>query len=208
MAAVPTANTMRYPVLTKHDKLDFQAIGTISMQLYSNTKSVPSFRGNGILGHVFLVLGHIAYTIATNGTAFVPPVNPGNPPVPPADATTSQIAIATANYNAASSEWQIYTTTDAILTIQLLECVDEKYYASLIDRVQGVSHYSLFEILTHLRAKHGVLTDQQIIANRTALEAPWEPTITMDALWQHTRNIVALGAAGNDVIDDAALIAP
>ena len=62
--------------------------------------------------------------------------------------------------------------------------------------------------LTHLRAKHSVLTDQQIIAKRTALEAPWESNLTMDALWQHTRNIVALGAAGNDVIDDAALIAP
>ena len=60
MVAVPTAQTMRYPVLTKHAQLDFQAIETICMQLYSNAKSVPSFRGNGLLGHVFLVLGHIA----------------------------------------------------------------------------------------------------------------------------------------------------
>lgn len=203
MVALPTLNAMRYPVLTVPAILDYASLQILTMQLYTNAASVPSYRGNGLLGHAFLVLGQIAYTIAA-GQAFVAPTNPGTPPDLD-NATAAQIAAITSNYSKATDEWDIYTATNSILMTQLLTCIDKKYYEELIDRTTGITAHSLFEILTHLRAEHGRLTKAQIRANRAALEDPWEPDITMAPLWRRTQDIVAIGAAGNDVIDDGAI---
>lgn len=167
VAYVPTIETMIYPVLTKPHVVNYLTLQTVTMQLFSNARSVPSFRGNGLLGHAFLVLGQVEYT-ARAGEPFLAPTNPGIPPVPAADATTRQMMIDAVNYKAAKEEWQTYTTTNSILMTQLIACIDEKYYASLIDRITGVSLFSLFEILTHLRNIYAPLTDD------ASLEAYWE----------------------------------
>ena len=72
--AVPTlsGNGMMYPILTKHDKIDYLALETITMELFSNSHQVPSYRGNGLLGHAYIVLGQIEYTRIA-GVAFTHP---------------------------------------------------------------------------------------------------------------------------------------
>ena len=117
MVAVPTLQTMRYPLLTKHDKLNFQTLDIIEMLLFTNAQAVPSFRGDRILGHTYLVLDQVKYT-ARAGVAFDQPLNPGNPPVLAAGATSSQIAISAVNYNTAKDAWSIYIDMNAILMTQ------------------------------------------------------------------------------------------
>jgi hypothetical protein len=205
MVAVPTKETMRYPVLDKHTEINFQTLAIIEQQLYTNARAVPSMLGNGRLGHTFLVLGQAAYTARANGTAFVPPVNPGNPPN--LDGLTHpQIVAATNLYNARQAEWSIYMAMTDILLTQLIECVHERYYSSLIDRLEGISQHSLFDILQHLRTKHVKINDQQLRDNRAALEAPWEPDATIETLWLRVRDNVAFAHAGRDTIDNRTMV--
>ena len=75
--------------------------------------------------------------------------------------TAAQIAITTVNYQAAKDEWDIYNAMEANLMTQIIECVDDKYYGSLIDRTEGITH-SLFDILTHLRARQVIILVQPV----------------------------------------------
>ena len=79
MAAMPTKTNMPHPTITKFTVLNYQTNTRLVRELYSNSISVSSKRGNGALGHVYIVLGQDAYTTRA-GVAFVPPVNPGTLP--------------------------------------------------------------------------------------------------------------------------------
>ena len=200
-----TKDDMLHSKLTKHDKLTFHTLEENELELLENALAVPSLRGDGVSGHAYLVLGPTAYTTHANGTAFIPPTNPGTPPVMEG-LTTAQIATATSNYKEAKEEWNIYTAMKTILKSQILECVNEKYYSSLVASANGISNLAVFDILTYLRSQHIVITDQQLRDNRDALLAPWSPDDTMEPLWLRIRNIVKFAEAGDEPIPDGTLV--
>ena len=57
MAAMPTKENMPYPSLTPITAITFHSFTRLNRELYSNSKSVSSNRGNGALGHAYIVLG-------------------------------------------------------------------------------------------------------------------------------------------------------
>ena len=200
-----TKDDMLHPKLTKHDKLTFHTLETNELELLENALAVPSMRGDGVSGHAYLVLGPTEYTNRANGTDFDPPTNPGTPPAM-AGLSTAQIATATGNYKEAKEEWNIYTAMKTVLKSQILECINEKYYSSLIASSNGITNLSVFDILTYLRSQHIVITDQQLRDNRDALLAPWSPDDSMEPLWLRIRNIVKFAEAGDDPINDGTLV--
>jgi hypothetical protein len=204
MAAMPTKENMPYPSLTPITAITFHSFTRLNRELYSNSKSVSSNRGNGALGHAYIVLGQEAYT-ARAGVPFAPPGNPGQLPNME-NGTAVQIGALTAHHRVNQEEYQRYQITDNILKTQFIERVPERYYSSLIDRIEGISQHSLFDILTHVRTQHVTITDNQLRENAAALEAPWAPEDTMEPLWQRTQDISAFAIAGGSPIDDVTRI--
>ena len=47
---------MRYPKLTKLDKLTFHSLAEVELELLVNAVAVPSLCGNRILGHAYIRL--------------------------------------------------------------------------------------------------------------------------------------------------------
>jgi hypothetical protein len=72
-------------ISTKTEKPTYTTIKKFQDKLIENAMSIPSFTTD--LGHLALVIKESDFTTANNGTAFVPPPNPGNTPAMPTFAT-------------------------------------------------------------------------------------------------------------------------
>lgn len=188
-------------------KPTFQGVQQIKKQLISNAVSVPSNRGNGVLGHAVIVLGQAAYdAIAGPGNNWIDPINPGNAPVIPNGATQAQILNAQHQWEREKAEWELYNTTVSALKRQLLTAIDDVYISSLEDPLFGYTNTTVQTILAHLDTTYAVVDQDALKTNLDNLSAPWEPSETMEPLWQ--RGVLArqVAAVGQVPITEAQLL--
>lgn len=182
-------------------------------ELMANAISVHSIRGNGLLGHVVIVIGINAYNLLANpapvgGNAnnWTMPTHPGQAPNYPAGANSNQIARANATYDRELKEFITYNETVNALKKQLLAAVDPTYICSLQDPLYGYANLTVQAILEHLDATYGTLDQTQLNKNMATLDAPWTPTESMEPLWRTAVIAQQVAQAGNDPITDATLL--
>ena len=188
-------------------KPTFAAVQTLKKQLVANAVSVRSARGNGQLGHAVLVLGQAAYdNLAGAGNNWINPVNPGQAPVIPAGATQHQIIQAQAQFDRDTKEWETFNSTGDALKRQIIAAVDTTYIASLEDPLFGFTNVSVHDILHHLETTYAALDPDALTANMEALRAPWDPSETMEPLWQRGVNAQQMAQAGGNPITDGDLL--
>lgn len=188
-------------------KPTFHGVQQIKKQLISNAVSVPSNRGNGVLGHAVIVLGQVAYdAIAGPGNLWVDPVNPGNAPLIAANATQAQILNAQHQWEREKAEWELFIAISSALKRQLLAAIDDIYISSLEDPLFGFTNTTVHAILTHLDTTYAIVDQDALKTNLDDLAAPWEPSETMEPLWQ--RGVLArqIAAVGQVPISDAQLL--
>lgn len=188
-------------------KPSFHDVQQLKKQLISNAVSVASNRGNGALGHAVIVLGQAGYNaIAGPGNNWINPANPGNAPVIPVGATQAQILNAQHQWEREKTEWELFNSTTSALKRQLLAAVDNTYISSLEDPLFGYTNTSVHAILTHLETTYAVVDQDALKTNLDILSAPWEPSESMEPLWQ--RGVLARQVAntGRVPITDAQLL--
>ncbi len=74
-------------VISSTQRPNHLTLKTLHQELNTNFLSIPSFRGNGALGHLFLTISTDAYTVAANGSVFAAHKHPGQQPNHVAGAT-------------------------------------------------------------------------------------------------------------------------
>jgi hypothetical protein len=102
----------------------------LQQQLSANTISVPTARGNGLLGHYSLVVTPVEYTIAAQ-IQFIPPHAPGVAPVHQQGATSAQFTEENRQFLASQKEFAIYTLTETKLKQLVLQAVPVDYTNAL-----------------------------------------------------------------------------
>lgn len=203
----PTASFPHATLTSISGKPTFSSVQVLKKQLVANAVSVRSARGNGNLGHAVLVLGQAAYdNIAGAGNNWVDPPNPGPAPVIPPGSTQHQIIAIQAQWERDTKEWETFNATEAALKRLLIAAVDSTYIASLEDPLFGYTNVSTHDILAHLDTTYAALDPDALTANMEALRAPWDPSETMEPLWQRGVLAQQLAEAGGTPITDGDLL--
>jgi hypothetical protein len=188
------------PIIGKPTNTTLQLL---QRQLYANARSVPSSRGDGVHGHLALLLSDEDY-LARAGIAFIVPVHPGPPPLPVGAAAV--IAVALRVYTDTIADVTLYNNLNAALTAQILSAVNASFLSALEDPDYGFSNVSPRSMLMHLRDKYGTLTPEELEKNGAALSEPWNLDDPIEDLWAKIANIQRVATFGNVPITDITII--
>ena len=151
------------------------ALQRLRTELIANAMAVPSLRGGGINGHLYIILTPAEYDVLSPGVPFVVPVHPGEPEGPLAGGTNAQIAQATSAYDRLVAEADKYILVRNALRALLLEAVEPTYYDILRNRDFGFARVEPLQILQHLTTKFGKVTTNDLRKNLAAHGAAWNP---------------------------------
>jgi hypothetical protein len=224
------SSTMPHPTLTPITGTPtFADVQILKQETFANAASVESALTEPDLGHAMLVIGVPAYDTLVNAPVLraheaavaaalaagnVAPAAPAlnhfvAPPRPTAQAdltganSNQLIATRTAEWNTAVDNYKKYNGVKATLKKQILEAVPIQYISSLKDDTTGFSTVGPLELITHLTNMYGSVNRSDLDRNLTNLEAPWEPTDTMEGLWARCSKCEAIALAGNEPIQNA-----
>jgi hypothetical protein len=184
----------------------FAAVQDLKKQLIANAVSVYSPRGNGLLGHSVLILGQAAYDALAVNTPWIAPVNPGNAPIVVANSTQHQLLNTQHQWEREKAEWELYVATSNALKRLVIAAIDPTFISSLEDSMFGFTNVTVFQILTHLETTYAIVDQDALKANLDSLSAPWDPTETMEPLWQRGTLARRIAAAGQVPITDAQIL--
>ena len=188
---------------------DYLSVIKLKSQLYANSASVHSLRGSGVHGHSVIVLGVQEYNrianLAHGGNAndWVAPQHPGAAPTYPANATARQIQEIKDQYDRNLAEFKTYQQVEVALKRQLLAAVKNEYVCALADPLYGFSNVTCRQLLEHLETNYGTLDQDALAKNMNNLEAPWEPSETLDGFWQRFTDAQQIAQHGGDPLTPA-----
>jgi hypothetical protein len=151
------------------------ALEILRQELNTNAISVPSARGNGLLGLYSLVVSPADYTAAA-GVAFIAPINPGTAPTIVIGATSAVITEANRQFLADQKEFANYKATEAALKKLLLEAVPSTYINKLKDKALGFANVTTYMLIQHLIDTYGTITTDDLDKNIALLHKDWSPS--------------------------------
>jgi hypothetical protein len=152
-----------HPILTKigysNTEPTFASILITHIELNSNTASVYSARGGGLLGHLALAINSIDYKSRSKGNGdFDPPINPPASPTHKDNATEAEIAEDNRKQTALRRNFVQLHNVDAILRNLLIAAVPGIFLAMMKNPVTGFGNITCIELLTHLHNNYGNIT--------------------------------------------------
>jgi hypothetical protein len=183
-------STMNFPhaVLTPlaNQRPTVSALEILRQELNTNAISIPSNRGNGLLGLYALVVSPATYTAAA-GVVFNPPTNPGIAPIIPVQATIPMITELNRQFLADNKEFMIYKSTEASLKKLLLEAVPSTYVNKLKDKSLGFATVTTLMLIEHLIDTYGTITTDDLDKNMALLHKDWSPSTPIEDLFEQIR---------------------
>ena len=192
---------------TETAKPSYTSIYHFLDKLLENASSVPYPATN--LGHIALVLTDLEY-IAINGTAFVPPPDPGPTATIPTQAagvnpTGHVISQAHRDHTILTRIYNTYIDTKQLLRNIIINKVDDKYINALKHRITKYNNIDPITIITHLKTNYGRIQLSDKTANSKKMATPWNPPTPIENLWSQLREGQDFAQEGNEPISDATL---
>jgi hypothetical protein len=177
----------------------------LQSELNGNAISVASNRGGGQFGHLALTLSGANY-LAVAHEAFVTPPNPGNTPIHGEAPTAHQITESNRAFLVAKSEYKLYLAVGQALKKQLPAAVGDIYVNELAHPTLRYARVTVRNLLAHLFLTYGQTTLDQLKANTTEFERPWDPSKPIESLWKRVQDCRAFAKLGNDPISLATTV--
>jgi hypothetical protein len=170
----------------------------------TNALSIPSIRGGGTLGHLALVLEAPDYLIVS-GEAFTLPAHPGASATHAAGATSSEISEANRQHQVLLNEQAVYYNTRQALQKQILAKVHPTYIETLRHPITQFSQVTPLQILTHLWTTYGSVSTEDLSANWTRMNTPWNPPTPIESLYSQLKIGKDFAEEGAELISDTQL---
>ena len=95
-----------------------------------------------------------------------------------------------------------YVAMDNKLKGMIQDAVDRTFYNDLIDGELGIAVISAKELLAYLVQQYGKIRQQELRANREALNAPWDTSKPISVLWARIKECQRVSKLGTSPIDD------
>lgn len=178
----------------------------LQFQMEQNAIAFNSSEGNGISGHLIIVIGEDEYLERT-GVAYSVVDNPG--PFPNYSNIPDPTPIERENikdvFKAEALAYKLHLHVESVLTTALLEAVDNDYLNGL--RVNGSLQTSTcLEILTYLHETYGEITLADLAANMKNLTRDWTPDEQMVKLWTRVTECCRFAESAGQPIAEAHVI--
>jgi len=201
-----------YPVLTTVAILPaqptFSALKRLQEELDANARSVQTTIGNGLDGHLVLVMAPEAFQALPDFVEFAVPVNPGALPVYPNTASERQMKIIDKTFDVAMKAFETYKATSFALKKQLIAACPEIYYDALRHPVHGLSRLSVLDILTHLWSTFGKVNADMYANTSESLHQPfWAPSESIEMLFVGINAKASVAIAAHSPFPDKMLAA-
>jgi hypothetical protein len=158
------------PVLPKHPLPGWLELHELHKAINANAISVHTNGGNGALGFLALTVPPATYQAQSGGIPYVAPINPGLHPVHAANATTAQITEANRLHQMKTRLFEQHNAVKQALKHQLLAAVPDEFIRPLANNLTQYATVSVLAILTHLDARFGRITDEQLRDNKENLD--------------------------------------
>ena len=178
----------------------------LKKQLKSNAASVSSNLGDGLHGHLGLVLNPVDYALVSNA-AFIAPVHPGALVI--AQGTTSAMATAARDQH---SEWirlfREYHGVEKALKQQLRKAIDESYLLALHDRTSNSLSGTVHTILDYLNLTYGkvsvaMLDEKEELFKRLGYQA----TMPVDVVFNAVEDLLEYASMAHQPFSDRQAVA-
>ena len=201
MSKLSTAITEAFiiPVLTPlspDHQPNFASMTLLQTEINQNAQAIESAAGDNF-GHLILTTPNDDYLVLTNNVAFAVPVNPGDTPNLPNNASGAQITEANRVLLVNQRVYQTYKKCDLALKAQLLAAVPEKYIRRLKVVNLGFGTCTAKQILVYLWEHYGKIEFKDLQANDELMKAPWHPTTPIDDLFARLQTTYELARADN-----------
>ena len=192
-----------FPVLTPIvGTPTYDSIKVLRRQLTANSSSVYSTRGDGISGHLILVLSPQDY-IAQANVPFLRPTHPGEDPNINGTGTEAHIRALSAAYNKNMQDFVTYEYTDKLLKQLIIAAVPIEFLTALEDPVYSFSRVTTLQLLTYLTTRYANMTPEAISRNYSAFSKPfWQPPMPIETLFSTIATRVQFAASAQAPIAD------
>jgi hypothetical protein len=194
-----TSINFPFPVLTKIvGRPSYLTIDTLRRECYANALGAgASFGQHGLLGSI---MPDDEFLLRNNGTAFVPPVDPGIN-IPAAERVGDNV-VNERNY---ATQRKLYLTYENMIMqqrIHLIQAIETKYLDELEDPVLGFGLVSAKEILAHLFKTYGKIGPADLDNNLKTLESPWDANEPIAEIWARVKKCRNFAQAGKHPLKD------
>lgn len=199
------------PVVFPHEPLtpivgrpNHASIQQLKRELITNAIAIASTHWGGAHGHLGLVLPPAEYQALAN-VAFVPLVSPVAP-VHAGNVTGPQITEANRAFDAQTRDYNLMVAVNTRLRLLLINAVDPMYFARLQDPSFGLSFVTIITMMETLMQDNGIITAEDLEANRASLLTAWDISQPIEELWIKHTAIKHLATAGDEPISDRVIM--
>ena len=173
-------------------------ITATSLELNANAAAIATLLGDGVTGHLFLMLPLVDYFVHT-GINFIAPVNPGIAPIHPTPAgTPAEITERVRLHTQAALTYRTYNRVDNALRNQIIACTPEVYIRTMRNPITGYGRITALELLTHLKLTYGRITQNEMTLNLQRMQQPWNPPTPIESLFTQLTDGVVFAVNGGE----------
>jgi hypothetical protein len=172
------------PIGSETEHLTWQEIKVCLTKCAENAALIPSDGGDGLLGHVAIVVGDVRYSeLSNNNVPYNEPPQAGPVPVYPANANTYQKDKIKRNHIKANVDYYTYHAVGKIITQQALEAVHDDNY-KLVFYTEELGYRCTFQqLIAYLDNAYGSKTSAELTTNSDELKKPWNATTPIQSLF-------------------------
>ena len=183
----------------------YESIFEVHTKLKENAAIVPSTLGGGAHGHLGLLLGPATY-LALTGDEFDFPDDPGATPTIPHGTTLANTNRIIREHTTLLKTFQECIRTDNALKQQIQDAFDPVYLRGLRNRHTAFANVRALQMVQHLYTNYGPITQVDLDDNYKRLNAPYDPSVPIENLFQQIEDAVEYADAANAPFSDAQIV--
>ena len=174
-------------------------------EVYQNALTSKSpFRG-ATYGHLGVVMGAQAYTLAT-GNIWAIPASAGVYPTFPAAANETMKRKLMSTFISTERGIRQWEATSNLLRNQLLQAIDEEYYAELYDPIFRYETVRPNDFLAHILNNYAEIDDEVLEQNKKEFQEPPDLSLPIDVYYRKQERCKQLAADGGVPISEPDLV--
>jgi hypothetical protein len=144
--------------------------------------------------------------VSTGNVPFIAPPKPPEDPIIPDNATGAMINELRLQHTKAIHRFRTYNAVDAALKAQLLEATNSIYICSLEDGDNGWAKVRTRTLIEHLYENYGTFNAVATKQNLDKIQAPWDPRMPIEILFQQIDTGAAIAKAGKNPLTEALIL--
>ena len=174
-------------------------------EVYQNALTSKSPFGGATFGHLGVVMGAQAYTLAT-GNIWAIPASAGVYPTFPAAATETMKRKLMSTFISTERGIRQWEATSNLLRNQLLQAIDEEYYAELYDPIFRYETVRPNDFLAHILDNYAEIDDEVLEQNKKEFQEPPDLSLPIDVYYRKQERCKQLAADGGVPISEPDLV--